>query len=72
MRALRVLASPRVWLIIAGVAAVLALIYFAYLAAVASPEENLKDLLIALVNEDEGGKLGGERDSAAATRPWRV
>ena len=60
MRALRVLASPRVWLIIAGVAAVLALIYFAYLAAVASPEENLKDLPIALVNEDEGGKLGGE------------
>ncbi|MDQ3589614.1 MAG: DUF3533 domain-containing protein, partial [Actinomycetota bacterium] len=60
MQALRVLASPRVWLIIGGVAAVLALVYFAYLAAVASPEENLKDLPIALVNEDEGGKLGGE------------
>ncbi len=60
MQALRVLASPRVWLIIAGVAAVLALIYFAYLAAVASPEENLKDLPIALVNEDEGAKLGGQ------------
>ena len=60
MQALRVLASPRVWLIIGGVAAVLALIYFAYLAAVASPEENLEDLPIALVNEDEGGKLGGE------------
>ncbi len=55
MQALRVLASPRVWLIIAAVDAVLALIYFAYLAAVASPEENLKDLPIALVNEDEGG-----------------
>jgi len=37
-----------VWLIIAGVTAVLALIYSAYLAA--SPEENLKDLPIALVN----------------------
>ena len=45
-------------MIIGGVAAVLALVYFAYLAAVASPEENLKDLPIALVNEDEGGKLG--------------
>ena len=57
MRALRVSASPRVWLIIAGVVVVLALIY---LAAVASPEENLKDLPIALVNEDKGGKLGGQ------------
>jgi len=44
---------------IVGVTAVLALIYYAYLAAVASPEENLKDLPIALVNEDEGGELGG-------------
>jgi uncharacterized phage infection (PIP) family protein YhgE len=60
MRAPRVLASPRVWLIIAGVTAVLALIYFAYLAAAASPEENLKDLPIALVNEDEGADLGGK------------
>jgi YhgE/Pip-like protein len=59
MRALRVFATPRVWLIIGGVAAVLALIYFAYLAAVASPEENLEDLPIALVNEDKGAKLGG-------------
>src|SRR5215211_646507 len=59
MRALGVLASPRVWLMIVGVTAVLALIYYAYLAAVASPEENLKDLPIALVNEDEGGELGG-------------
>jgi YhgE/Pip-like protein len=57
---MRVLLSPRIWLIIVGVAAVLALIYFAYLAAVASPEENLEDLPIALVNEDEGGKLAGE------------
>jgi YhgE/Pip-like protein len=60
MRAPRVLASPRVWLIIAGVTAVLALIYFAYLAAAASSEENLKDLPIALVNEDEGADLGGK------------
>lgn len=38
----------------------LALIYFAYLAAVASPEENLGDLPVALVNEDKGGELAGE------------
>lgn len=61
MRALRVLASPRIWLMIVGVAGILALIYFAYLAAVASPEENLKGLPLALVNEDEGGKLAGEK-----------
>jgi YhgE/Pip-like protein len=60
MRALRVLASPRVWISVVGVAAVLALIYFAYLAAIASPEENLKDLPVALVNEDRGGELAGE------------
>ncbi len=65
MQALRVLASPRVWSIIAGATVVLALVYFAYLAAVASPEENLKDLPIALVNEDEGGKLGGEEVNLA-------
>jgi YhgE/Pip-like protein len=57
---LRVFAKPRVWFIIAGVTAVLAIIYFAYLTAIASPEENLKDLPIALINEDEGGMLGGE------------
>jgi len=61
MSALRVLASPRVWLTVVGVAAVLTLIFFAYLAAVASPEENLEDLPIALVNEDRGGEFGGER-----------
>jgi YhgE/Pip-like protein len=60
MRALRVFARSRVWFIIAGVTAVLAIIYFAYLAAVASPEENFEDLPIALVNEDEDGELGGE------------
>ncbi len=61
MNTLRLLASPRVWLTIVGVAAVLALIYVAYLAPVVSPEENLKDLPIALVNEDEGAELAGER-----------
>ena len=59
MSAFRVLLSPRVWFTIAGVVAVLALIYFAYLAAVASPEENLKDLPVALVNEDQGGEVAG-------------
>ena len=61
MSALRLFASPRVWLAIVSVAAVLALIYVAYLAAVVSPEENLDDLPIALVNEDEGAELAGEK-----------
>jgi hypothetical protein len=34
------------------VAAVQALIYFAYLAAVVSPEKTLEDLPVANVNED--------------------
>lgn len=61
MSAFRILASPRVWLPIVGVAAVLGLICFAYLAAVASPEKNLEDLPIALVNEDAGWTLAGEK-----------
>lgn len=61
MNALRVLASPRIWLSIVGVVAVLALLFFAYLSAVASPEENLKDLPVALVNQDRGGELGGKQ-----------
>ena len=61
MNALRVLASPRIWLTVVVVAVVLALIYVAYLAPVVSPEENLEDLPIALVNEDEGAELAGER-----------
>jgi YhgE/Pip-like protein len=60
MNALKVLASPRVWGPILGLAAVLALIFYAYLGAVVSPESNLEDLPIALVNEDEGGNLGGK------------
>ena len=39
--------------------AVLALVFYAYLGAVVSPEENLEDLPIALVNEDAGGELAG-------------
>lgn len=61
MNALRVLASPKIWISLFGVVAVLALIFFAYLAAVASPQENLKDLPVALVNEDRGGELAGEQ-----------
>ena len=61
MNALRVLASPRIWLPVIGVSAVLALVYVAYLAPVVSPEENLNDLPIALVNEDEGAELAGEK-----------
>ena len=61
MNALRVLASPRIWISIVGVVAVLSLLFYAYLAAIASPQENLKDLPVALVNEDGGGELGGEQ-----------
>lgn len=60
MNALRVLASPRVFGPVLGVVVVLALIFYAYLAAVASPEENLDGLPIALVNEDDGGDLAGK------------
>ena len=52
MNALKVLASPRVWGPILGLAAVLALIFYAYLGAVVSPERNLEDLPLALVNQD--------------------
>jgi YhgE/Pip-like protein len=60
MNALKMLASPRIWGPILGLAAVLALVFYAYLGAVVSPERNLEDLPIALVNEDEGGNLGGK------------
>lgn len=60
MNTLRVLASPRVWGPVLGVVAVLALVFYAYLGAVVSPEENLEDLPIALVNEDRGGELAGK------------
>ncbi|MEJ7816669.1 MAG: ABC transporter permease [Rubrobacter sp.] len=59
MNTLRVLASPRVWGPVLGIVAVLALVFYAYLGAVVSPEENLEDLPIALVNEDRGGELAG-------------
>jgi YhgE/Pip-like protein len=61
MNTFRVLASPRVWGPVLGVVTVLALIFYAYLAAVASPQENLKDLPIALVNEDRGADFAGEK-----------
>ena len=60
MNTLRVLASPRVWGPVLAMVAVLALVFYAYLGAVVSPEENLEDLPIALVNEDRGGELAGE------------
>jgi YhgE/Pip-like protein len=60
MNTFRMLVSPRVWGPILGVVVVLALIFYAYLAAVASPRENLEDLPIALVNEDRGADLAGE------------
>lgn len=63
MNALRLLTAPRIWLTVIGVSAVLGVVFFAYLAAVASPEENLEDLPVALVNEDGGAELAGERVS---------
>jgi YhgE/Pip-like protein len=59
MNTFRVLASPRIWGPVFGVVVVLALIFYAYLAAVASPQENLEDLPIALVNKDRGADLAG-------------
>jgi YhgE/Pip-like protein len=59
MNSFRVLASPRIWGPILGLVVILALVFYAYLAAVVSPKENLEDLPIALVNEDESGNLGG-------------
>ncbi|MDQ3387086.1 MAG: DUF3533 domain-containing protein, partial [Actinomycetota bacterium] len=61
MNALRVLVSPRVWIPIVGAVVVLSLLFYAYLTAIASQTENLKDLPVALVNEDQGGELGGEQ-----------
>ena len=60
MNTLRVLASPRVWVPVLSITAVLALVFYAYLGAVVSPEENLEDLPIALVNLDRGGELAGK------------
>jgi len=60
VNALRVLVSPRVWGPVLGITAVLALVFYAYLGAVVSPEENLEDLPIALVAEDRGGELAGK------------
>ncbi|HJQ29647.1 MAG TPA: ABC transporter permease [Rubrobacter sp.] len=60
MNTLGVLASPRVWGPIFGMVVVLGLVFYAYLAAVASPQENLEDLPIALVNEDTGADLAGK------------
>jgi YhgE/Pip-like protein len=61
MNTFRVLASPRVWGPVLVVVTVLALIFYAYLAAVTSPQENIEDLPVALVNEDRGADLAGEK-----------
>jgi hypothetical protein len=47
--------------------AVLALIFYAYLGAVVSPEENLEDLYSALINKDWCGDLA-RKGSSSATR----
>src|SRR5215212_9418111 len=60
MNTLRVLASPRGWVPVLSITAVLALVFYAYLGAVVSPEENLEDLPIAMVNLERGGELAGK------------
>jgi uncharacterized phage infection (PIP) family protein YhgE len=47
MNSLRLLASPRIWGPALGIVAVLALVFYAYLGAVVSPEENLEDLTVS-------------------------
>jgi hypothetical protein len=63
---LRLLASPRIWGPVLGIVAVLALVFYAYLGAVVSSEENLEDLPIALVNKDRGGDLARRSRLAAS------
>ena len=65
MNALSVLAGSRVWVPVIGVAAVLTLIYFAYLAAVVNPEQNLEALPVANVNDDLGQELTGKGSTSA-------
>lgn len=60
MSVLRMLLGPGVWVRVLGVAAVLGLIFVAYMAPVTSPGVNLDGLPIAMVNEDEGVELAGE------------
>ena len=62
---MRILLDPGVWARVLGVAAVLAVVYVAYLAAVTSPEENLDAMPVALGTEDEGAAIAGERGSKA-------
>ena len=60
MNSLRLLAIPRIWGPVLGLVAALGLVFYAYLGAVVSPEENLEDLPIALVDKDRGGDLAGK------------
>jgi uncharacterized phage infection (PIP) family protein YhgE len=59
VNSLRLLASPRIWGPVPGIVAMLALVFYAYLGSVVSPEKNLEYLPMALVNEDRGGDLAG-------------
>ena len=59
MNSSRLLASPRIWGPVPNIVAVLALVFYAYLGSVVSPEKYLEHLLMALVNEDRGGDLAG-------------
>ena len=58
---MRVLGHLKVWLPLVAVVAALSLVYFANLAAVVSPGADAGGLPVALVNEDRGAILGGEK-----------
>ena len=55
----RALENPRTWAMLVATAVLLAVVFSAYLGAVVSPQQNTKDLPIALVNTDRGATVGG-------------
>lgn len=61
--------NREVWLKLVGVSALLALVYLSYLAPLISPEANLRDLPVALVNEDGDRGLGARVVQEVRARP---
>lgn len=66
---MKALWNREVWLKLVGVSALLALVYLSYLAPLISPEANLRDLPVALVNEDGGHGLGARVVQEVRARP---
>jgi YhgE/Pip-like protein len=66
MKALR---NRGVWLKLVGVSVLLTLVYLAYLAPLISPEGNLQNLPVALVNEDGDRGLGARVVHDVQTHP---